>query len=65
MIYQEMYINNGKMDFRNITLEHWIDNMNWKLHGWIHFVINRKGKAAFYDLYGHEIIKQIHNSVEP
>ena len=66
MIYQEMYINEGgKVDFRNTTLEQWLENVNWKLHGWIHAVINRKGQSAFYDLYGAETVKEIHKYYKP
>ena len=62
MIYQEMFINEkGQVDFRNTTFEPWLENVNWKNNGWIHSVINRKGTAAFYDLYGHDVVKQIHS----
>jgi len=27
---------------------------------WIHAIINRKGEAAFYDLYGAEVVKALH-----
>jgi len=62
MIYQEMFINEkGQVDFRNTSLTQWISNIVWKQSGWIHSVINRKGTAAFYDLYGGQVVKEIHN----
>ena len=64
MIYIEMFINEkGQMDFRNITLNQWLVNENYKVHGWIHEVINRKGECAFYDLYGGAVVKEIHNKI--
>ena len=66
MIYQEMFINEkGQVDFRNITFEAWLDKLAWQKWGWIHSVINRKGTAAFYNLYGHEVVQQIHNIYKP
>jgi len=65
MIYQEMYIENGHISFRNTTLEQWLENVNWKQHGWIHHIINRKGRSAFYDLNGAETVKQIHKIYKP
>jgi hypothetical protein len=63
MNLNHVYIKDGQLCNDVISIETAIDRIWWSRFEGLHRLINWKRSAAFYDLYGAEVVRQIYNKV--